>query len=345
MPALTLPDSLFARNRLCEDGDNIFRLSPRQRDEYAAFVLPACTQSNHSQADSAFAVLSRLEGRLLPLLYTPLDCHTPNVELRAIASELGQLVDQQADACIASILLSPYEHYTPRHAINAATLIHLLGKAQSLDESTLQSLVCAALTMNIGIASTQDQMARQAAPPTTAQQQLIKLHPLLSSALIREMGITDPLWHETVLMHHEQWNGSGYPFHLQQANIAEHAHLLHIVDMTCSKLMPRSYRNPMPAQQALSILYQNQNQQIDPNLITLLIRTLGIFPPGEFVELDNGMIAIVVERTDNLQAPRVALPAHPRQRIQTDNTPYRIKRPTVPQISARHIHLLSRFWS
>ncbi|MGL6070793.1 HD-GYP domain-containing protein [Craterilacuibacter sp.] len=305
--------------------------------------MPEHTLSSQDDG-SSFCALTLLVLRLLPLLYTPLSCRNAGAELRAIANSLGQLVEQKPDACIAAILLSPYQLYTPRHAINSAILVYLLAQAQALDTPTTESLACAALTMNIGIADLQDKMAQQASPPSTAQRQLIRLHPLLSAALVREMGITDPLWHEILLLHHEEWNGSGYPFQLLQPHISEHAHLLHVADISCAKLMPRSYRRPVPAQQALTQLYNNRDQLIDGRLIALLVRTLGIYPPGEFVELDNGTIAIVVERTENIQAPRVALPTHPAQRIDTDKPPYRIKRPTVPHINARHINLLARFW-
>jgi hypothetical protein len=46
--------------------------------------------------------------------------------------------------------------------------------------------------------------------------------------------------------------------------------------------------------QALSFMYTKWKKALDPELVTLFIRSLGVYPPGTPVMLSNGVIALVM---------------------------------------------------
>src|SRR3989344_3009917 len=64
------------------------------------------------------------------------------------------------------------------------------------------SLVRAALTMNIGMTALQDELAEQRERPTPVQQEAIKSHPEESMMLLERLFINDALWLDVVGQHH-----------------------------------------------------------------------------------------------------------------------------------------------
>ena len=343
MPPRVLPDTLFAHNHLEMDDEGVFRLTARGRSLYQPH--PAHMALEDGTASEPMRSLALLRKRLGEIFRDPLACNDAAGRLREMGQQVDALVRRAPDACISAILITPCPEYTLQHALNASVLATLLGMQAQLDAAELETVTLAAMTMNIGTVRLQDLLAGQASPPSTSQRQLIRLHPILSSALLREMGVTDPRWHETVQTHHEEWNGRGYPFLLNQEEIGDAAHIVHLADIACAKLMPRGYRSRLPARQALAQLYQNRDEQFDARLVSLLVRELGFYPPGGFVELAGGELGVVVKRGASAQSPLVVLPDAPQHILDTSTPEHPIKGAAMPpRINLQQYEALTRLW-
>lgn len=119
-------------------------------------------------------------------------------------------------------------------------------------------------------------------------------------------GVGDPLWLEAVLHHHERLDGSGYPHGLRGDDIPHLARLLGIVDIYTAMLRPRTYRDAVPARMALRNIFLERGKQVDEALATLLIKELGVYPPGTLVRLANDEIGVVLHRGGDAAHPQVS---------------------------------------
>ncbi len=81
--------------------------------------------------------------------------------------------------------------------------------------------------------------------------------------------------------------------------------LLRTLDVYCAKISPRMHRKPMSGTQAERILFTDAGTTSDNPFIPALIKEIGIYPPGTFVKLANGEIAIVHKRSASINAPQV----------------------------------------
>ncbi|WP_254894762.1 HD-GYP domain-containing protein [Chromobacterium haemolyticum] len=262
-----------------------------------------------------------------------------------LARLLIEMASRQPDGVIAAIMLCPYRYYTAHHAINCALLAARVGQSYALKLDDMEQLVCAALTMNIASVSLQDRMASQEAPPSTSQRQALQAHPLVGSALLREAGVESVLWHAIVLQHHEKKNGQGYPFGLTGEYLEPLAQLLHTLDVVTAKMMPRTYRGRILPQQALGELYTGKLEVSDSILISHLVKIMGIYPPGSFVELADGSKAIVVNTTANAATPRVVQLSRPTERIDTTHDAFRIVKVNNVQVKESYLRLIYYLWS
>ena len=192
-------------------------------------------------------------------------------------------------------------NYGPAHCVHVATLCILLARQLTWPQWRLMSLVKAALTMNMTILKSQSKMALQDAPLSVAQRLEILGHPQQSVALLEQLGVLDAHWLRAVAQHHEHQDGSGYPAGCTEIDAM--ANVLHVCDVFMAKISPRVLRPALSPQEATRQLYREDS---GGPIVTALIKTFGIYPPGDFVQMASGELGIVVERTANAKAPIVA---------------------------------------
>ena len=87
------------------------------------------------------------------------------------------------------------------------------------------------------------------------------------------------------------------------------ARLIQRADIFAAAISPRAGRRPVPPSKAMKAAYFDENSQVD-EAGSALVKAVGIYPPGSFVCLANGEVAVVVRRGANTSAPRVAVVRH-----------------------------------
>jgi len=157
------------------------------------------------------------------------------------------------------------------------------------------------MTANLSMVALQGCLARQSTAPTPEQREAIHDHPRRSATMLRESGIADELWLAAVEQHHERIDGSGYPS--GRTDIAELAQAVQYVDVFTAKLSARASRAPMPPNRAAREIF---TQSGGHPLAAALVKEFGIYPPGCFVRLASGEIAIVLHRGATVNTPTVA---------------------------------------
>jgi hypothetical protein len=96
--------------------------------------------------------------------------------------------------------------------------------------------------------------------------------------------------------HHEKFDGSGYPRGLKGSAIPRYAMIVSIVETYDVLTNIASYKQASSSLEALKVIYQGKNSQFEPDLAQAFIRCIGLYPPGSIVELQNGSVAVVMDR-------------------------------------------------
>jgi hypothetical protein len=224
--------------------------------------------------------------------------------LHEAVAQVAALADCNADELIYLIVRHDHQRfagYGVAHSLHTATLCGLLSRTLRWAEEDRARLVGAALTMNLSMLDLQGTLAASGTRPSTAEREQIREHPLVSARWLREAGLDDEAWLSAVEQHHEVGGGGGYPHGVHAPG--EMSQLVRVVDTFTAKHSPRASRKALPAQQAARELFLQSSG--DP-LASLLIKELGIYPPGCYVQLASGEIAVVTHRGESAKAPVVA---------------------------------------
>jgi HD-GYP domain-containing protein (c-di-GMP phosphodiesterase class II) len=256
------------------------------------------------EGDSLPVVCANLQMHLSQLLRDPPPADLlPRVD--ALQREVLALVDAQADALLLLLVhqsASDAHRYSATHALLVAVLCELASR-QLPHQTALwrESLRCAALTMNITMATMQDQLALQEAPPSPQQRTHIDAHAHRGGDCLRAAGVTDPLWLAAVEHHHAAPSG----VMTEQDPGVQLARLLNRADVFSARLSMRKQRAPMSAASAIKAAYLDEHQQAD-EAGWALIQATGFYPPGSFVRLKSGELAVVLRRGAHAKTPKVA---------------------------------------
>ena len=255
---------------------------------------------NYSQfsLDSPFNVLDAISLNLKRVLSDMNNRVESDYNYRVIrlASVVQKLCYENADAALGAILLDQDAAYTNIHPVLCSILTELMTRRLQIPKEDRLIYLAAALTQNIGMLELQNQLTQQTAKLTEQQRKAIKQHPFQSKEILQGLGISHKEWLDTVLYHHERPDGNGYPVGLKGDKLSVFAKILSLTDIYSAMVLPRKYRDGFYVKKALQDIFIQRGKSVDEESATLLIKEVGVYPPGTFVKLANGDTAIVLRR-------------------------------------------------
>jgi hypothetical protein len=194
------------------------------------------------------------------------------------------------------------DFYSAQHAMACGVVSELAARWLGWSEQEIDTVGLAAMSMNVSMTAMHDALARQAAAPSAVQRDMIGAHAAASADLLAGAGVDDRQWLEAVRLHHTVGESAAADVADAGPRIAE---LLRRVDIYTAKLSRRSSR--VPTSPALAARDACLGPQGHPDSIgATLLRVLGLYPPGTWVTLASGEIAIVVARGLKAHTPVVA---------------------------------------
>ena len=271
-------------------------------------ILPATIQANwtHEEAKSSSPTPQtppQRSNRLKQLNDVILDCEqefsknaiTAREVVRNLSSqpqssreEAAKLVNQMADSvlterdvAIHAISGGKSKHENYVHSLNVTVLALMLAKSLDMTEKDAQELGMAAIFHDVG---------KEESP---LNKSFVDLHCEIGARIALQAGLSDRI-SRIILQHHEYVDGSGFPMHLKEEKIDPLARVLTIVNEYDRLCNPNNLGDAMTPYEALSHMFVKLPHKFDSIVLRLLIKSLGVYPPGSIVQLSNGAYGIVM---------------------------------------------------
>jgi HD-GYP domain-containing protein (c-di-GMP phosphodiesterase class II) len=212
-----------------------------------------------------------------------------------IANRLLSAVREQGGRIIGFILGGEVQnHQFAKCSVNIAILSARTAMALKLVPHKVLQVISGSLLHDIGMLKLPKNLLERQGELSAGELQLIRAHPLASYKIIcKEMGLPEDTG-IIAYQHHERWDGKGYPNKLAGANIDLRARIVAVADAFEAMVSEKPYRTPMEGSQAVKFLYADNGRRFDPEVLKAFIRTMGIYPIGSFVKLNNNAICRVL---------------------------------------------------
>jgi HD-GYP domain-containing protein (c-di-GMP phosphodiesterase class II) len=198
------------------------------------------------------------------------------------------------------------------HALYGALLSELVIGRMGLAEHNRHPVMAAALTTNVGLLDLQAQLLNHQGPLNEEKWLEIKLHPERSVALLRAAGVDDEGWLTIIDLHHEKMDGSGYGRGLAGPAINRESRIVAVTDRYHALISDRESRSGLSPTAALRKIFSQRDEGLDEDIVRVLIKQIGVYPPGVHVRLFNGEIGLVIRRGKDGTSPRVTSIISPR---------------------------------
>ncbi|GAB6041713.1 HD-GYP domain-containing protein [Endothiovibrio diazotrophicus] len=222
-----------------------------------------------------------------------------------LAQNLQRTCMAHPDGTLAALHLDVADDYSCAHPLHAAVISEMLARQKGFGPVERLPIVAAAITHDVGLEHMQGELERQKGPLSDAQWTEVKAHPGRGVEMLRRHGIRNGEWLAAVLHHHERNDGSGYPAALADERIPEPARILAIADIYSAMIRPRAYRDPILAKDTLRGIFMERGSKVDGELAAILIKEVGIYPPGSLLRLKSGEVGVVTRRGVDANTPSI----------------------------------------
>ena len=175
---------------------------------------------------------------------------------------------------------------THGHSERVVTFSLRLGRELNLDKDQLKALEFGSLLHDIGKIGVPDAILRKPAKLNLEEWVKMREHPVHGQQILREIKFLEGAA-KVVAQHHEKWDGTGYPFGLQNEEIDLNARIFAVADAFDAMTSDRVYRAARPYEAAADELERCTNQQFDPRVVQAFHRV----PKEDWDDLRSRSIA------------------------------------------------------
>jgi putative nucleotidyltransferase with HDIG domain len=190
--------------------------------------------------------------------------------------------------------LDARDRYTAGHSYRVSQLSSATAAAMGLLPEHIERIRVGALLHDIGKIGIDDSILQKPGRLTNEEFEIVKRHPVIGRRILEGVQGFAP-YIEAVELHHENWDGSGYPKGQSGEETPLDARIIHVSDAYDAMTTNRSYRRGMTHQQAIRQLFTHAGTQFDPRIVQVFARLPRAIAAGQPILLEDRVLRAQLE--------------------------------------------------
>lgn len=220
----------------------------------------------------------------------------------SVVKDMLDVLRQSNNEMVQLILLGEWvERRLSVSAVNCMIIAAVIGSTMRLASHRLLQLATGALLHDVGMLRVDREILQKQGKLNSDELTKVRTHPVMAYQIISK----DMKYPEEIaliaLQHHEHWDGRGYPRGLKGEDITLFARIVTVADAYEAMVSERPYRNSMIGYSAMKSILSDNGRHFDPQVLKAFLESMGVFPIGSIVQLNNSSIGRVSE--NHPQAP------------------------------------------
>ncbi|MBO5138866.1 MAG: HD domain-containing protein [Bacilli bacterium] len=198
------------------------------------------------------------------------------------------------------------------HSLNVCEFSVAVGKKMGYNREKLTSLAISALLHDIGKTCIDNNLlskinissvlAKKINIDANTENYHYYMHPAYGHNMLNNIDGMSSIIRISILQHHENENGTGFPLGLNSNEINEYAKIIHVCD-EYDKVITKSTPS-----EALEYIMGGNGSLFNENVVKIFKDCIPIYPKGITVILSNGIRAVVLENhKENPLRPKLIL--------------------------------------
>ena len=182
--------------------------------------------------------------------------------------------------------LDARDRYTSGHSFRVSQTSCATAAAMGLNPEQVERIRIGALLHDIGKIGITDRVLQKPGRLTNKEFAIVKEHPVIGRRILEGVQGLAP-YIEAVELHHENWDGTGYPKGQSREETPVDARIIHVSDAYDAMTTNRSYRRGMTHQQAIRELFTHAGTQFDPRIVQVFARLPRAIEAGQPIPLED----------------------------------------------------------
>ena len=213
----------------------------------------------------------------------------------AVNTLLDRVKEARAEMIQLILMGGRIERKIAAGVVNVTILAAIMGTVLRFAGHRLIQLATGAFLHDIGMVKVPKEILKKKEKLSVEELNQIRTHPIHSYRVIsKELKYPEEIG-VIALQHHERWDGQGYPRHLRGEDINIASRILAVADAYIAMINQRPYRNSMIGYSAMKNVLSDNGRHFDPKILKAFLESMGIYPIGSIVQLNNSAIGRVTE--------------------------------------------------
>lgn len=263
-------------------------------EEYQAYFQPAVRESAGGVIRNfvAYRISGETPGAIFAFNYPGKATAYDADVLRSLAVVIGSLVtisnemQETENAFIYTIealarACEAAEEHTGRHILRVNRYAGVLAANMGLAADFVDVVSYSAQMHDVGKIKIPVSILLKEGPLNDKEMELMMMHPVYGEKILGDSPRLQ-VAREIALSHHENWDGSGYPYHLKGEEIPLAGRIVKLADVYDALRSERSYKQSLSHADALKVFKEgddriNSKAHFDPTLLSTFFQVEHIF--------------------------------------------------------------------
>ena len=217
------------------------------------------------------------------------------VSIQRVSRQIVSEVLRNRRALVHLTEIRTHDDYTFAHSVDVCSLSVLIAANLGYNEIKLQELAAGAILHDIGKTVIDKSILNKPATLDDDEMAIMRGHSQLGFDILRsnKENMKLPSIH-IALQHHEKYDGSGYPRGLSGEETHEYSRIVSIADVYDAITSDRPYRKGLAPHEAYELMLANSDLHFAPNILTVFLKRIAVYPIGTVVKLNTGDIGVVI---------------------------------------------------
>lgn len=227
-------------------------------------------------------------------------------KLEPLVENMVESIFRCQDALLPMARLKNHDEYTFQHSVSVCALMVSFARNLKLPRDVIKDIGMGALLHDVGKSKVPGTILNKPGKLDEQEFEIMKQHVVYSAQILGDTKGISEVAYEVAALHHERFDGTGYPNKLKGDEISLYGQMSAIVDVYDAITSIRVYHKGIPATEALGKIFEWSKFHFKPELVQAFVRAIGIYPTGSLVKLASGRLAVVLEQQgNNSMKPRI----------------------------------------
>lgn len=198
-----------------------------------------------------------------------------------------------------------YDDLTYSHSVNVALVCHVIAEWMHLSPEDVKIATLCGLLHDVGKIQIPIEIIKKPSKLTEQEFAIIKTHTVKGYNILKNCNIDDRV-KTAALMHHERYDGTGYPLGLHGEKLNVFSQIVAVADVYEAMTSARIYRGPWCPFNVLDLFIQEGMQKYNAQILIPFMNNIASTYMGYRVKLNNNMEGeIVYINPENITRPMI----------------------------------------